>query len=147
VQLWEQGIGRLDQPATSPEAALLQTLSAEDDLAEAVLRANAGERITRDQEQRLLALAGMLDREALRRHALAQEALWQERQRIVRSLQTATEVERPELERALAENGTRGRVLAAAVRMLPLRWRDMLRAGGELPPPADDETTTEGSGG
>jgi hypothetical protein len=144
-QLWEQGIGRLDQPATSPEAALLQRLSAEDDLAGAVLRANAGERITRDQEQRLLALAGMRDRETLRTHALTQEALWQERQQIVRSLQTATEVERPELERALAENGTRGRVLAAAARMLPLRWRDTLRAGGDLPPPADDDR--EGSGG
>jgi hypothetical protein len=145
VQLWEQGLGQSDRPATTPEAALLQTLSAEDDLASVIFRANAGERIARDQEQRLLALAGMLDREALRRHALAQEALWQERQQIVRSLQTATEVERPVLERALAENGTRGRVLAAAVRMLPLRWRDTLRAGGDLPPPADDDR--EGSGG
>lgn len=143
VQLWEQGTGRADRPATSPEAALLQALQ-EGDLAGAVLRANAGEALTRSEEQRLLGLAGLPDRETLRGHAQAMEALWQERQRVVQALvDAATPERRAEAEAALATNGARGRMLAERVRMLPRRWREVLRAGGELPPARDE---TEGSG-
>jgi hypothetical protein len=141
VQLWEQGIGRLDQPATSPEAALLQTLSAEGDLASAVLRANAGERITPDQEQRLLALAGLPDREALRTHALAQEALWQERQRIVQRLHDETAVQRVGggWEVTLPDGSatkvrTRAEALSAHRQRGRRHWRRTGRGGGRSRP-------------
>jgi len=157
----------LEQAAAGPPsydqqhaARLLRLLDS--GIAPAILRAQAGESLTADEERQVLALAGLEDRAGFAQWAAQVRSNWEERKHLVQGLtepetvltKTArgwllqtpegnqlthskkrdAEADHQQLWRdALDRNGEQRRALLETARLLPSRWLDAAMSGDELP--------------
>lgn len=157
----------LEQAAAGPPsydqqhaARLLRLLDS--GIAPAILRAQAGEALTADEERQALALAGLEGRAGFAQWAAQVRSNWEERKRLVQGLtepesvltKTArgwqlqtpdgnqltypkkrdAEADHQQLWRdALDRNGEQRRALLETARLLPNRWLDAAMSGDELP--------------
>ncbi len=149
-------------PAPEQRDAALVLRLLDSRLAPAILRANAGEALTADQERRVFELAGIDGRAAFAQLAAAMRANWEERLLLVRGLtepgtliardgrmwaaqlpdgatlrypsrkQASEEIERS-WRAAFDANGEARRGLLDRARLLPQRWVDAAMSGDELP--------------